>query len=377
MRFSQAVNLSEYREQIGQIPYGKRLPTALYVHRVGLASLEGSLGAMLDQVVARYEVAAEFNLVKFRTDELKVSFLAYPDFESDPHPALRHAVAIDLATGKARHTDYGGNANPPILHRKETFLPAEHPLRGRFEALTRAEEAAGLYETNETIGFRLNWEKLLAAKGLVIRGHELLKAESGKRNTESGSTPHPACGHLFPSEEKGGVMVERHKTAMTRYDLSKPVKTLLEYGMLKEGMTFFDYGCGQGSDVRGLQALGHQAEGWDPVHRPEVARREADVVNLGYVLNVIEDAAERVEALVDIKRVSDIYDLVYNEFIDFALENDLAISWHAKSHWLQDDRSPTQRALAEAYTDSDLMQVLRMRNPQTIAELAQDRKSVV
>jgi len=89
---------------------------------------------------------------------------------------------------------------------------------------------------------------------------------------------------------------------MTRYDLSKPVKTLLEYGMLKPEATFFDYGCGQGSDVRGLQALGHTAEGWDPVHRPEVTKREADIVNMGYVLNVIEDPAERLESLVDAYR---------------------------------------------------------------------------
>lgn len=45
--------------------------------------------------------------------------LAYPAFESDPHPALRHAITIDLAAGKARHTDYADNPNPPILHRKE------------------------------------------------------------------------------------------------------------------------------------------------------------------------------------------------------------------------------------------------------------------
>ena len=77
-------------------------------------------------------------------------------------------------------------------------------------------------------------------------------------------------------------VIERHKTAMTRYDLSKPVKTLLEYGLLKAEATFFDYGCGQGSDVRGLQALGHAADGWDPVHRPEVPKREADIVNMGY-----------------------------------------------------------------------------------------------
>lgn len=55
---------------------------------------------------------------KFRTDELKVSFLSYPTFMEDPHPALRHAVTIDLVTGRVRHTDYAGNHNWPILHRK-------------------------------------------------------------------------------------------------------------------------------------------------------------------------------------------------------------------------------------------------------------------
>jgi len=41
--------------------------------------------------------------------------------------------------------------------------------------------------------------------------------------------------------EVGGVAVERHKTALTRYELSKPVKSPLEYGVLKPGTTFFLY----------------------------------------------------------------------------------------------------------------------------------------
>jgi hypothetical protein len=61
---------------------------------------------------------------------------------------LRHAVTIDLVTGKARHNDYADNHNPPILHRKETFLPEHHPERSRFESLTCAGEAAGLGMTS-------------------------------------------------------------------------------------------------------------------------------------------------------------------------------------------------------------------------------------
>jgi hypothetical protein len=222
--------------------------------------------------------------VKFRTDQLKVSFLSYPEFFDDAHPALRKAVIVDLTSGKARHTDYGENLNPPILHRKETFLPTNHPRRGEFERLTRQEEEAGLYQKTATIGFKLNWERLLAERVVVIEGHILRKIEAV-----------PAQGTSTPAS----IEVHRHKTAMTRYDLSKPVKTLLEYGLLQPGIIFFDYGCGQGADVNGLQALGYQAEGWDPVHRPGTAKREADVVNLGYVVNVIEDPAERLEALVD------------------------------------------------------------------------------
>ena len=63
--------------------------------------------------------------------------------------------------------------------------------------------------------------------------------------------------------------------------------------------SFFDYGCGHGDDLRHLQRLGFDCEGWDPVHRPDVLRRSADAVNLGYVLNVIEDVQERAQTLRD------------------------------------------------------------------------------
>ena len=279
------MKLDEYRKHVESLPFGKRLPGSIYVFREANSDFGPELNQILAILATQHGLDAKFNLIKFRTDELKVSFLCYPDFLENAHPLLRHAVTIDLVTGKARNTDYTDNHNPPILHRKETFLAPGHPQRPRFAALTQAEEATGLYDHTATIGFKLNWERLLAEKGVCIVGHSLKQSE----------------------DKEGSVMnlnpfIERHKTAMTRYDLSKPVKSLLEYGLLKSWTTFFDYGCGQGSDVRGLQGLGHDAEGWDPVHRPTVAKREADIVNMGYVLNVIEDPAERLEALVDAYR---------------------------------------------------------------------------
>lgn len=282
------MNLGSYKTSLGKLTHGKRLPSALYVH-VGsngddAAGLPLELADLLSRVREQLELGVEFNVVKFNTEALKLSFLAYPNFFENPHPQLAEAVAIDLATGKARRTSYRERPNPPILHRKETFLPSEHSAIPEFEALTKAEEAAGLFENSSTIGFKLNWERLLSEKGLGYEGHKLIK-QNGASEAETGDQESPT--------------IDRHKTAISRYDLSKPVKTLLEYGLLEPESSMLDYGCGLGADVDGLTALEHDVTGWDPVHRPEGEKRKAAVVNLGYVINVIEDPAERVETLID------------------------------------------------------------------------------
>jgi DNA phosphorothioation-associated putative methyltransferase len=91
--------------------------------------------------------------------------------------------------------------------------------------------------------------------------------------------------------------VARHKTALTRSAISRPLATALGDGLLLAGNTVFDYGCGKGDDIRYLQALGYDVDGWDPTHRPRAERHPADVVNLGYVVNVIERQEERAEVL--------------------------------------------------------------------------------
>lgn len=91
--------------------------------------------------------------------------------------------------------------------------------------------------------------------------------------------------------------VARHKTAMSRAALSRPVATAIRDEILEPTKSVFDYGCGRGDDVRHLISLGYSAAGWDPNHRPNAERRSADVVNLGYVINVIERQDERAATL--------------------------------------------------------------------------------
>jgi DNA phosphorothioation-associated putative methyltransferase len=92
-------------------------------------------------------------------------------------------------------------------------------------------------------------------------------------------------------------IIQRHKTAIRRPSLSLPVKCLLRDGLLDASKRFFDYGCGHGRDIALLQNMGVGCDGWDPAHRPQVRREAAEVVNLGYVINVIEDPRERAQAL--------------------------------------------------------------------------------
>ena len=76
-------------------------------------------------------------------------------------------------------------------------------------------------------------------------------------------------------------------------DSAQPRKT----GSFTPKPRSFDYGCGRGDDLRVLSSRGIRCQGWDPVYAPDTERRRADVVNLGYVVNVIEDPQERAAAL--------------------------------------------------------------------------------
>lgn len=91
--------------------------------------------------------------------------------------------------------------------------------------------------------------------------------------------------------------INRHKTAIKRNDYSLPVKCLWRDSLISTGSDVFDYGCGHGENIDLLRDAGVTCDGWDPVHRPAEEVRPAEIVNLGYVINVIEDPQERNETL--------------------------------------------------------------------------------
>lgn len=256
---------------------GKLLPSALYVHVSALPSLNPRLQS--------YEETAKFareqqnvNIVKFSTDKFKISYLFYPDFDTNPHPALQASIVVDLQTLETSYRDYRSSDNPPILHRKETFVTPDYPLYEQFAALTRQEQALGLLSNSTAIGTRILWEQRLNLYGVELQGHNLIVRQESKICTSP--------------------RIERHKAAISRNELSRPVRSALEANLFSPETTFFDYGCGYGGDLNCIAKLGYKSMGWDPYYSPDTPRVGADIVNLGYVINVIEDTTERREALI-------------------------------------------------------------------------------
>ncbi len=164
---------------------GKLLPNALYVHQCELDSLEPILRVYEGCGRAYLGEIEGANIVKLHRFSGKISYLIYPDFETDPHPALVRCVKLSMRTREIECYDYADAENPPILHRKESFLNSDHPLHGRFSRLTRQEEKAGLLDNTATIGTRDGWTTRLREAGFVLCGHRLCKAQGASEQKHS------------------------------------------------------------------------------------------------------------------------------------------------------------------------------------------------
>ena len=259
---------------------GKHLPNALYVHTDALSDLDPILRDYEAQAQKLVDNLDRATIVKFSTESPKVSYLYYPDFDRDPHPQLHQSIIVDLATEQVSVRQYHNSHNPPILHRKETFVSTDYPLYQTFAELTQQEVALGLLDNSRHIGTLQEWTRLLLQQGVSTVEHRV------------------ACPIDSPVAGKQTILIERHKAALKRSELSRPVRIAKDADLFKEGTTFFDYGCGCGEDVKQIASQGYSSSGWDPYYRPDAELEAADIVNLGYIINVIEDIAERRQALI-------------------------------------------------------------------------------
>ncbi|MCG8050219.1 MAG: DNA phosphorothioation-associated putative methyltransferase [Candidatus Thiodiazotropha endolucinida] len=279
------MDFDHYKNIIKNINVGKQLPDSVYIHESAKEELPTELFSVLNKIVSALKISpSDWNIIKLYKRDFRVAFLSYPEFETYSYPALKHSYTVDLTKLSMRKASYEKSDNPPILHRKETFVKEDFPLTPVFKEITAEGEKIGLYKNTRNIGFRKNWERLISNKGYYLDEEGRLHPKADKETTE-----------VAPISE--GIEVERHKTAIDRNQLSSPMQILARHNYLNGEFTVLDYGCGKGDDLRELEAHGIDISGWDPVHFPDGELVNSDIVNLGFVLNVIEDREERNETL--------------------------------------------------------------------------------
>ena len=267
---------------------GKRVIDDLYIHTDYLYRfledpsyqplVQAALAAMTNEDLKLCNVA------KINLHRNRLSFLQYLNFDQDPFPTLNGSWIFDPSKQEFSIRSYSTSLNPPILHRKELLVGHDHPLREQWQRITNSAEALGLFSSGRPIGFRLNWLRLIAEKGFHIVEDQLLPL--GNEDALSDI-----------DELEAGSGIHRHLTALSRSSLSAPMQLMISNGLITQSIDVFDYGCGRGDDIRGLTEIGLRCRGWDPHFANENPIVPAEIVNLGFVVNVIEDPAERVEAI--------------------------------------------------------------------------------
>ncbi|MGZ5738092.1 MAG: DNA phosphorothioation-associated putative methyltransferase [Burkholderiales bacterium] len=277
------------KEQLSASDVGKFVGGYLYLHTTALAALPEAWRQTAAKAIelARVQPDKDFNVIKLHQQGEELSLLDYRDFFDDPFPSLGRSWRVSLGRGSVVYRTYEESRNPPILHRKELLLPASHSRLHEYREVTETAEALGLFSEANRIGFRAQWHALIRERGYELVGGQLRPLANAVTETDYESA----------ATEEESVGVRRHLTALTRSNFSAPVQALLRHGLVSESTSFFDYGCGKGDDVRNLCANGVMACGWDPHYASDAPKRPAHTVNLGFVINVIEDLDERVAAL--------------------------------------------------------------------------------
>jgi len=278
------MDAQQFSHLVRDTPLGKKLPDAVYLHKEAFSEVEQTLANFVNAVATALKIeTSHWDIVKLSRNEFRLSLLSYPTFFTESYPSLVKSVTVDLNKLSHRIVEYSETDNPPILHRKETMLPREHECFEEFQCITHEGENAGLYDNSRRIGFKQSWLRLIEQHGYTLVDGRLFRSSSVTAEQDTSAIENT---------------IDRHKTAIVRHELSAPMKQLAKQGFLNGEYTIFDYGCGRGDDLTELEAHGLDVLGWDPNFRPEADKIQSDLVNIGFVINVIEDKVERDEALV-------------------------------------------------------------------------------
>ena len=201
-------------------PVGRLCPNSLWIHESARDHLEPLLRIYEGCARAYIGSVAEANLIKLHRFSGKVSYLACPDFESEPHPITIETTKIWLRTLRVGIYETTTRADPPLLDRKDQMLNQDDNRMAKFERLTRQELKQGLIRDGEDFLPRSVWNANLGTLGFEHRGHRLVRQNSEKKPKEA-ALPKRCAKYGVGKRIGGSVYVHFHY----EYVLGEPLSS--------------------------------------------------------------------------------------------------------------------------------------------------------
>ena len=78
------MTFSTFKRHLKVLPCGKRLNHSVYIVEDSLAKADDTLYKFVKELKGKVAADSEYNVIKFFTNEFKISYLSYPDFFDDP-----------------------------------------------------------------------------------------------------------------------------------------------------------------------------------------------------------------------------------------------------------------------------------------------------
>ncbi|WP_345685943.1 DNA phosphorothioation-associated putative methyltransferase [Novipirellula caenicola] len=206
-------------------PIGRLCPNSLWIHECVRDQLEPLLRIYEGCARAYIGSVEDANLIKIHRVSGKVSYLACPTFETDPHPITTETTKIWLRTLRVGFYETESRNNPPLLDRKDQMLAAEDERRAKFERLTKQEFKHGLIHEGDDFLTRAVWQGNLQMLGFSHRGHRLVK--SSQTSAKPKVVLPKRCSKLGVGKRIGGaVYVHRQYEDVLREAVATAKATL-------------------------------------------------------------------------------------------------------------------------------------------------------
>lgn len=148
---------------------GKLVGPRLYLHITAATALDARWAddwARAERL-AGVQRDQHYNLIRMDADGRQIALLALPGLlRRTLSGSARKLAGAHLDSPLVSYRSYADSLNPPILHRKELLLAADHPRRAEYAALTATAETLGLFDHPTRIGYQRQWLALVREKGL-------------------------------------------------------------------------------------------------------------------------------------------------------------------------------------------------------------------